>query len=163
VIIKVSGLENILSALRKENRKIVFTNGVFDILHRGHAEYLAKSKLMGDVLIVGVNGDDSVRRLKGDGRPVNQESDRAFLIDSLKSVDYTLVFNEDTPLSLIKSIVPDFLVKGGDYDPDVKDPDDRRYIVGSDIVRAAGGTVAVIGLVPGRSTTNTIEKLKGKR
>jgi rfaE bifunctional protein nucleotidyltransferase chain/domain len=163
LIININEIEKLTADLKSKGLRIVFTNGVFDILHRGHAQYLLEAKDLGDILIVGVNCDSSVKRLKGEGRPVNNESDRAFLIDSLRSVDYTVIFKEDTPYSLIKKIVPDVLVKGGDYDPGVTDILDKRYIVGSDIVRSCGGHVAVIGLVPGRSTTNTIEKLKGKK
>jgi rfaE bifunctional protein nucleotidyltransferase chain/domain len=163
LIININEIEKLTADLKSKGLRIVFTNGVFDILHRGHAQYLLEAKGLGDILIVGVNCDSSVKRLKGESRPVNNESDRAFLIDSLRSVDYTVIFGQDTPYQLIEKIVPDVLVKGGDYDPGVTDILDKRYIVGSDIVRSCGGHVAVIGLVPGRSTTNTIEKLKGKK
>lgn len=153
-------LENLTVKIRKEGKTIVFTNGVFDVLHRGHTEYLCKSKLYGDVLIVGVNDDDSVRRLKGENRPVNCLEDRVYVLNSLRSVDYTVVFHTDTPLELIKKIMPDVLVKGGDYDPGVTDITDNRYIVGSDIVKRSGGKVTVVDLVKGRSTTSTIKKIK---
>ncbi|MBN2857902.1 MAG: adenylyltransferase/cytidyltransferase family protein [Candidatus Delongbacteria bacterium] len=153
-------LLKIISELRESGKRIVFTNGVFDILHRGHAEYLNSAKKLGEILIVGVNSDLSVKRLKGDGRPVNSEGDRAYLIDSLKAVDYTVVFQSDTPLGLIETIVPDILIKGGDYDPDETDPSNKKYIVGSDIVKMNGGSVSVIPLVPFRSTTLTLKKIQ---
>lgn len=153
-------LNSLMKKIRSEGKTVVFTNGVFDVLHRGHAEYLRKSKELGDVLIVGVNDDDSVRRLKGKDRPVNCLDDRIYVLNSLRHVDYTVVFRSDTPLELIKMVMPDILVKGGDYDPDITDSSDRKYIVGSDIVKGSGGKVTVIDLVEGRSTTNTIKKLK---
>ncbi|MDD3044508.1 MAG: adenylyltransferase/cytidyltransferase family protein [Candidatus Delongbacteria bacterium] len=146
--------------LKDAGKKIVFTNGVFDILHRGHAEYLNKAAHSGDVLIVGINSDLSVKRLKGENRPVNIEDDRAFLVDSLKAVEFTVIFSADTPYELIADIAPDVLIKGGDYDPEETDPDSKKYIVGSDLVKRAGGTVAVIPLVPSRSTTLTLKKIK---
>lgn len=153
-------LNDLMKKIRRDGKTVVFTNGVFDVLHRGHAEYLKKSKELGDILIVGVNDDDSVRRLKGKERPVNCLDDRVYVLNSLKYVDYTVVFNSDTPLELIKMIKPDILVKGGDYDPDITDVSDKKYIVGSDIVKESGGKVTIIDLVEGRSTTNTIKKLK---
>ncbi|MGD9706251.1 MAG: adenylyltransferase/cytidyltransferase family protein [Candidatus Delongbacteria bacterium] len=146
--------------LKDAGKKIVFTNGVFDILHRGHAEYLNKAADSGDVLIVGINSDLSVKRLKGENRPVNTEDDRAFLVDSLKAVDFTVIFSADTPYELIADIAPDVLIKGGDYDPEETDQDSKKYIVGSDLVRGAGGAVAVIPLVPSRSTTLTLKKIR---
>ena len=145
--------KNIRSDLKKENKALVFTNGCFDILHKGHAVYLNQARSLGDVLIVGVNSDRSVKVLKGDSRPVNNENDRAFLLDNLKSVDYVIIFDEDTPYNLIKDIVPDYLVKGGDW----KEED----IVGWDIVKAAGGKVMSLDYVDNYSTTNTLKKLKG--
>jgi rfaE bifunctional protein nucleotidyltransferase chain/domain len=153
-------LADLMKIIRRDGKTVVFTNGVFDVLHRGHAEYLKKSKELGDILIVGVNDDDSVRRLKGKDRPVNCLDDRVYVLNSLKHVDYTVVFNSDTPLELIKMIKPDILVKGGDYLPDITDVSDKKYIVGSDIVKESGGKVTVIDLIEGRSTTNTIKKLK---
>ena len=145
--------KNIRSDLKKENKALVFTNGCFDILHKGHAVYLNQARSLGDVLIVGVNSDRSVKVLKGDSRPVNNENDRAFLLDNLKSVDYVIIFDEDTPYNLIKDIVPDYLVKGGDW----KEED----IVGWDIVKSAGGKVMSLDYVDNYSTTNTLKKLKG--
>ncbi|MBN2856802.1 MAG: D-glycero-beta-D-manno-heptose 1-phosphate adenylyltransferase [Candidatus Delongbacteria bacterium] len=158
--IEAEELRDLVRNLRSEGKTVIFTNGVFDVLHRGHAEYLNKSKALGDILIVGVNDDDSVRRLKGPERPVNCLDDRIYVLNSLRSVDHTVVFGNDTPFELIRLIMPDVLVKGGDYDPEMNDSSDSRYIVGSDIVKRAGGKVTVIELVEGRSSTNTINKLK---
>jgi D-beta-D-heptose 7-phosphate kinase/D-beta-D-heptose 1-phosphate adenosyltransferase len=133
-------------------KKIVFTNGCFDILHKGHLELLAKAAELGHVLIVGINADDSVRRLKGDERPVNDESFRAFMMASLTIVDAVSIFPEDTPLELIQTILPDFLVKGGDYDPST--------VVGAEDVMKNGGEVVIIPLVSGYSTSNLIQKIR---
>lgn len=147
---------------RSEGRKVVFTNGVFDLLHRGHVTYLAAAAALGDVLVVGVNDDASVRRLgKGADRPIVPQGDRAFVVAGLRAVGGVVLFGEDTPLDLIRAIGPDVLVKGGDYDAECTDAQDPRYIVGSTEVRAAGGQVATIDLVPGRSTTAIAERLKG--
>lgn len=132
--------------------KVVFTNGCFDILHRGHATYLARARELGDCLVVGLNSDASVKRLKGKNRPVNGEKDRAFLLASLQCVDYVIVFEEDTPARLIESVKPDVLVKGGDYTLD--------KIVGADFVMKNGGNVLTIPFVDGFSTTKTIEEMK---
>ena len=136
-------------AWKKEGRSVVFTNGVFDILHRGHAEYLSKSKELGDVLIVGVNTDASVRRLKGPQRPIVPEADRAYLLSQLAAVDAVTLFDEDTPLQVITALLPDILVKGADYTPET--------IVGRDVVEAHGGAVRTITLVPNKSTTNIVD------
>lgn len=132
-------------------KKIVFTNGCFDILHRGHVEYLSKARDLGDVLVVGLNTDNSVRRLKGHGRPVNDETARAIVLASLSFVDAVILFDEDTPLELITVILPDILVKGKDYD--------GKEIVGSEIVRARGGEIITVELTEGYSTTGTIERM----
>ncbi len=134
--------------------KIVFTNGCFDIIHRGHIEYLKKAKSLGDVLIVGLNSDNSVQRLKGDKRPINNESDRAVVLRELKSVDFVVIFEEDTPLELIKKIRPDILVKGGDWP--------TNQIVGHEFVLKNGGEVYSIPFIEGYSTTNIIKKITGK-
>jgi rfaE bifunctional protein nucleotidyltransferase chain/domain len=139
--------------LKQENRKLVFTNGCFDILHRGHIEYLEQAKSLGDFLVIGLNSDSSVKKLKGEERPVNNENDRAYVLDSLKVVDAVIIFYEETPYELIKEVVPDFLVKGGDWTED--------RIVGSDIVIKAGGKVISLKYVDNYSTTDTINKLKG--
>jgi D-beta-D-heptose 7-phosphate kinase/D-beta-D-heptose 1-phosphate adenosyltransferase len=140
-------IERIAKRLKEQKRKIVFTNGCFDILHRGHATYLQKAKELGDILILGLNSDESIRRLKGEGRPINNLEDRAFLIGALESVDFVVPFGKDTPYELIKLIKPNILVKGADY----KD----KEVVGSDIV----DEVVLIDFVAGKSTTNLIGKI----
>lgn len=132
-------------------KKVVFTNGCFDILHRGHVHYLAEARALGDCLIVGLNSDASVKRLKGETRPVNAEKDRAFLLAALSVVDYVVLFEEDTPLELIRQVVPDVLVKGGDYA--IND------IVGADVVMRNGGEVKVLQFVDGYSSTKVIDKM----
>lgn len=149
-------LAQALSAeFRKEGKTVVFTNGCFDILHLGHTTYLEAAKKLGDVLIIGVNSDDSVRRLKGNSggvnRPVNPQNDRAAVLSALRAVDYTCIFDEDTPFDLISSLLPNILVKGGDYTPET--------IVGADVVRSQGGQVIVIPFVEGKSTTRIIERI----
>ena len=143
-----------LTEIREKNidKKIVFTNGCFDILHIGHVRYLKKAAALGDILIVGLNSDDSVRRIKGPDRPVNNQDDRLEVLAALDFVDYVVIFNEDTPYEIIKLCQPDFLVKGGDYKPE--------EVVGRDIVEGRGGRLVLIPFVKGRSTTNIIEKIK---
>ena len=135
--------------LRAQKRKLVFTNGVFDIIHRGHVEYLQRAKSLGDFLLVGMNSDASVRRIKGDKRPIVQEEDRAFVLSHLNPVDYVCVFEEETPLKLISQVLPDVLVKGADWS--------LESIVGKDVVEKSGGVVRTIDFVPERSTTNIID------
>ena len=138
----------------------VFTNGVFDLVHRGHIDYLYKASQLGDRLIIGLNSDASVKRLeKGDDRPLISQADRAYLLASFFFIDAVIIFDEDTPLKLIQAIVPDVLVKGGDYDPKAI-KGDKKYIVGSDIVVNAGGKVDVIAFLPGYSTTNLLNKIR---
>lgn len=137
---------------KRKGKKIVFTNGCFDILHVGHAAYLKQAKKLGDILIVGINSDASVKRLKGRQRPVNALADRIQLLSELEAVDYVVPFEEDTPLELIQAIEPDVLVKGGDYN--VED------VAGADFVKEIGGRVTIIPLVPGRSTTNIINRIQ---
>lgn len=137
--------------LKKEGKKIVFTNGVFDIIHRGHVSYLNEAKALGDYLVVGLNADASVKRLKGDSRPVNKEEDRKFVMENLKAVDEVIIFSEDTPFNLISKIIPDILVKGGDWKED--------QIVGSDIVKQNGGKVFSLKFIDNYSTTGIIEKI----
>jgi rfaE bifunctional protein nucleotidyltransferase chain/domain len=144
-----------LGELYRHNFKIVFTNGVFDVLHAGHVDYLARASALGDALVVGINRDKSVRRLKGNGRPINREIDRARVVAALKSVDYVVLFSEDTPEKLIKIIQPDVLVKGADYK--VAD------IVGADFVKSYGGVVKRIRLTPGRSSSSVIAKMSDKK
>ena len=134
------------------NKTIAFTNGVFDIMHQGHIKVLSEAASFADVLIVGVNSDASVQRLKGSGRPVNNEQSRALILASLIMVDAVVVFEEDTPLDLIKNILPDVLVKGGDYTPET--------IVGADVVAANGGRIEIIPTKEGFSTTGIINKMK---
>jgi rfaE bifunctional protein nucleotidyltransferase chain/domain len=145
-------LERKLAFWRFKHRKIVFSNGCFDILHQGHIEYLAQARDKGDVLVVGLNTDASVRRLKGVNRPVNPQKARAMVLAALFFVDAVVFFDEDTPYELIKTIQPDVLVKGADYKPE--------SIVGYDIVTAKGGTVETVDLVEGFSTTGIIENLE---
>jgi rfaE bifunctional protein nucleotidyltransferase chain/domain len=147
---------------RKDQLQVVFTNGCFDILHRGHVTYLAKAAGEGDLMVVGLNSDASVRRQgKGEDRPVNDEVSRALILASLDFVDLVVVFDEDTPLSLIHAIQPSVLVKGADYDARETDEHHPNYIVGSKEVKAAEGKVVTIELEEGFSTTNIIRKLKG--
>ncbi len=132
--------------------RVVFTNGVFDLLHPGHVDVLLGARACGDVLIVGLNSDASVKRLKGPKRPVRSEADRAYVVAALDMVDCVAVFGQDTPLELIQLLQPDVIVKGGDYHPDT--------VVGADETRARGGEVVIIPLTPGHSTTATIAKLR---
>jgi rfaE bifunctional protein nucleotidyltransferase chain/domain len=137
---------------RPRDRRVVFTNGCFDVLHPGHVEHLAQAKALGDVLVVGLNSDASVRRLKGAGRPLVREADRAAVLAALRSVDAVTLFDEDTPLELISTLLPDVLVKGGDYDLD--------GIVGREAVEEAGGEVRVLPFVEGYSTTDILGRSK---
>jgi D-beta-D-heptose 7-phosphate kinase/D-beta-D-heptose 1-phosphate adenosyltransferase len=139
----------IISNLKSKGKKIVFTNGCFDILHRGHVSYLDKAKSLGDVLVLGLNSDTSVKRLKGYDRPINSEEDRAFVLAALEAVDFVVIFDEDTPYELISALKPTILVKGADYE--------GKEVVGSDLV----DEVKLIEFVNGRSTTRTIERIKG--
>lgn len=142
-----------LSVLRTQNRdkKIVFTNGCFDILHAGHVSYLNEARLMGDILVVGLNSDDSIRRIKGDKRPINDEKDRSIVLRGLDCVDYVVVFEDDTPYEIIKELQPDVLVKGADYK--------HKEIVGRDLVESNGGRVMLIPFIDGKSTSNIVEKI----
>jgi rfaE bifunctional protein nucleotidyltransferase chain/domain len=139
---------------RQEAGPVVFTNGVFDLLHRGHVEYLEAARALGSALIVAVNADESAKSLgKGPGRPVNAAADRARVVAALACVDRVVLFDEPTPLALILAVRPDILVKGGDYD--------RSTIVGADVVESYGGKVMTIDLVPGHSSTRIVERLRG--
>ena len=140
---------------KNEGKKIVFTNGCFDILHLGHVEYLNEAKAQGDVLIIGLNSDQSVKILKGAHRPINNEQDRKTMLLNLRAVDCVQVFNEETPLEIIKLIKPDILVKGGDWKPE--------QIVGSDFVLARGGNVKSLLFKSGYSTSNLIQAVQGKK
>jgi len=150
MIIELNELLSLLRDLRGK-QKIVFTNGCFDILHAGHADYLKKAKSLGDILIVGINSDESIRRIKGEKRPIIPQELRAYLLDSLKPVDYVIIFEEDTPFELIKAIKPDVLVKGADWDLD--------KIVGADFVLSYGGKVERIEFSFEISTSKIIEKI----
>ncbi len=138
---------------RQQGGQVVFTNGVFDLLHPGHIEVLDTARRAGDALIVGINSDSSVQRLKGPTRPVRSTAERALVLAGLEAVDAVVVFGEDTPLELVRLLEPDVIVKGGDYTP--------QSIVGADVVTARGGRVVVVPLVSGQSTTSIIEKLRG--
>ncbi len=145
----IDELTAIRNDLKRQNKKVVFTNGVFDILHAGHVDYISKAKEKGDVLIVGVNSDSSVKRIKGELRPIVPQHERAFIISSLKPVDYVVIFDEDTPNEIINKLIPDVLVKGADWS--------LEKIVGREIVEANGGKVETIEFVNDRSTTNIIK------
>jgi rfaE bifunctional protein nucleotidyltransferase chain/domain len=132
--------------------RVVFTNGVFDLIHPGHVDVLAHARAQGDALVVGLNSDSSVRRLKGPERPVRTEAERAYVLAALRDVDVVVAFSEDTPLALIRRLRPDVLVKGGDYEP--------TTVVGRDDVESWGGRVVIVPLRPGQSTTSIIEKLR---
>lgn len=134
--------------------RVVFTNGVFDLLHAGHVDVLVGARARGDALVVGVNSDASVRRLKGAERPVRGEGERVYVLAALECVDAVTLFEQDTPLELVQALQPDVIVKGGDYSPDT--------VVGANVVRARGGEVVIIPLTPGHSTTSTIERLRGR-
>ena len=134
--------------------RVVFTNGVFDLLHPGHVDVLRAARLRGDALVVGVNSDASVKRLKGPERPVRSEAERAYVLGALECVDAVVLFEEDTPLELVRLLEPDVIVKGGDYSPET--------VVGAREVRARGGEVVIVPLTPGQSTTSIIEKLRAR-
>ena len=154
-------LVELANELKSKGKKIVFTNGCFDILHKGHVEYLAQTADLGNVLIVGLNSDNSVKRQgKGDDRPINKIDARQTVLASLFFIDYIVEFDTDTPYDLINRIKPSVLVKGGDYDPCQTDKTQKDYIVGKDIVEANNGSVEVINLVDGFSTTGLINKMK---
>jgi D-glycero-beta-D-manno-heptose 1-phosphate adenylyltransferase len=138
--------------LKNKSLKLVFTNGCFDIIHKGHISYLNDAKKLGDFLVIGLNSDSSVKILKGKSRPINNENDRAYVLENLKPVDAVIIFNEDTPYNLIKDIKPDFLVKGGDWK--------EENIVGSDIVKEYGGKVVSLSFLNNYSTTAILEKIK---
>lgn len=139
---------------RNAGKRVVFTNGCFDIIHRGHVAYLNEARAQGDVLFLGLNSDLSVKRLKGDHRPINAEDDRKYVLENLKAIDFVEIFYDDTPLDLIKAVLPDVLVKGGDWTVD--------QIVGGREVIANGGEVKSLNFVDGFSTTNLIDQVQGK-
>ena len=151
-LVKRKDLSKLITRLRRAHKRVVFTNGVFDVLHRGHVDYLARAKTFGDVLIVGLNTDTSVRRLKGATRPIQKQNDRAAILLALRVVDYVVMFGEATPDTLIRQVRPDVLAKGADYK--------IAEIVGADFVQSYGGMVKRIRLTGGRSTTAVLKKLK---
>jgi D-beta-D-heptose 7-phosphate kinase/D-beta-D-heptose 1-phosphate adenosyltransferase len=153
VILSLEELLRVREALRAEGRRLVFTNGCFDILHVGHVRYLAEARRLGDALLVAINSDASVRALKGANRPVMNEAERAEILAALSSVDFVTVFDEESPRTLISEVLPDVLVKGGDYRPE--------EIHGREEVERAGGRVLSLPFVEGASTTGIIERIKG--
>lgn len=150
---KVMTLEEVAIWRRSVRGDVVFTNGVFDLLHPGHVDVLDRARREGAALVVGVNSDASVKRLKGPARPIRTSVERITVLAGLEAVDAVVLFEQDTPIELVRAIEPDVIVKGGDYSPET--------IVGADLVTARGGRVVVIPLVDGHSTTSTIEKLRG--
>ena len=152
MVLTLKEFQKIRQDIKEKNLKLVFTNGCFDILHRGHIAYLNEARSLGDLLIIGLNSDSSVKKLKGSNRPYNNENDRAFVLNNLKAVDYIILFSEDTPYNLIKDIKPDYLVKGGDWK--------EGEIVGSDIVKEYGGKVISLKYIDNYSTTSFINKIK---
>lgn len=150
-VISLKRLTEELKAKRKRGKKIVFTNGCFDIIHAGHVRYLFKARALGDILVVGLNSDSSVRAVKGETRPIVPQNERAEVLSALTPVDYIVIFNDPTPIRLIREIKPDILAKGADWA--------AKDIVGGGIVKENGGKIARINLVKGRSTTNIIKKI----
>jgi len=146
-------LKEIVNELKKQGKKIVFTNGCYDLIHRGHIDVLRKASELGNVFIVGLNSDSSVKRFKGETRPINNEIDRAYVVGNVKGVDYVIIFEEDTPLILLKELKPDVLVKGGNPLPE-------RVAEEKKLVEEYGGIVILLGLVEGYSSSNIIEKMK---
>lgn len=160
IVKKITILEKIVN-WKLNHQKVVFTNGVFDIIHRGHIEYLAEAASCGDKFIVAVNADESVKRLgKGTSRPLQDENSRALIIAALAFVDAVIVFDDDTPFNLISELIPDVLIKGGDYDANCVDASNKKYIVGSDLVKKNSGEVKVIQFIEGYSTTKIEKKIK---
>jgi D-beta-D-heptose 7-phosphate kinase/D-beta-D-heptose 1-phosphate adenosyltransferase len=149
---KIMPRESAADWRRRQRGRVVFTNGVFDLLHPGHIDVLVAARGMGDALVVGLNSDASVRRLKGPTRPIRSELERATVLAALEAVDVVVLFGEDTPLELIRALDPDVLVKGGDYSVET--------VVGAPDVEARGGTVVIVPLTPGQSTTSTVERMQ---
>ncbi len=146
-----SEIVEIRNKLKKEKKKVVFTNGCFDLIHSGHVDYLTRAKKLGDILIVGINSDSSVRRIKGEKRPITPEKERSIIISNLKPVDFVTLFEEDTPAELIKELKPDVLVKGSDWQ--------INEIVGRDVVEKSGGIVKTINFVTDQSTSKIIDSI----
>lgn len=151
-VVDLSEVVSVRKDARADGRIVVFTNGCYDLLHRGHIDLLARARELGDLLVVGLNSDASVRRLKGPSRPLVPEDDRAAVLAALAAVDFVVLFPEDTPLAVIRELAPDVLVKGADYA--------LTDVVGAEEVRARGGRVELIPLTPGRSTTSLVQRLK---
>ena len=149
---RIKDLKKTVENLKRKGKKIVFTNGCFDILHIGHINYLRKAKAKGDILIIGLNSDDSVKKIKGKGRPLTSQNERAEILAALEFVDFVTIFEEETPLNLIKEIKPDVLVKGGDWK--------KEEVVGSDFVESYGGKTFVVSFLKGKSTTQIINQIK---
>ncbi|WP_082845217.1 D-glycero-beta-D-manno-heptose 1-phosphate adenylyltransferase, partial [Rathayibacter tanaceti] len=152
VVLGEEALVEVLAEQSRRGRRVVFTNGCFDVLHRGHTAYLRQARELGDVLVVAVNDDDSVRRLKGQGRPINPEGDRAGVIAELGCVDFVTLFGGDTPIPLLERVRPDVYVKGGDYNPDM--------LQEAAVVRSYGGTVTTVGYVSEHSTTEMVQRIR---
>ncbi len=150
-LVSLQKLKKRIADARKNGKTIAFTNGCFDIIHAGHVRYLNKAKSLGDILVIGLNSDSSVRKIKGEKRPIVPQKERAEVLSGLEAVDYVVLFNEPTPIKLIKAVLPDILVKGADWA--------SHEIVGADIVKTAGGKIKRVKLVQGRSTTNIIKKI----
>lgn len=147
--------KTLIEIAHRQGKKIVFTNGCFDILHVGHTSYLTEAKKYGDILIVGVNSDESVKKLKGKDRPINSQEDRCYVLNSLKSVDYTVIFEEQTPEKLLEILKPDIHVKGGDYK--------KEDLPETKLIESYGGKVVILNFVEGKSTTNIINKMKEQK
>ncbi|MBY0552553.1 MAG: D-glycero-beta-D-manno-heptose 1-phosphate adenylyltransferase [Candidatus Obscuribacterales bacterium] len=152
-VIERGQLEQLGEKLRQAGKTVVTTNGCFDILHVGHVRILQQARALGDVLIIGINSDASVRKLKGESRPINNEDDRAELLLALSAVDYVTVFDEDTPVEFLKLVKPNVHVKGADYRPE--------NLAETPVVESFGGRVEILALVPGRSTTNVVSRIQG--
>lgn len=162
-IVSLEDAKRFVNLCKLKNEKVVFTNGCFDILHKGHVTYLAKSADLGDRLIVALNTDSSVREQgKDENRPINTEEARSIVLAGLGFVDRIVYFSEQTPLNVILELMPDVLVKGADYDPEETDVNAKKYIVGADQIKANGGEVKVIDLVEGFSTTSILKKANTK-
>lgn len=156
MVLSLAKLQRVVRRLRRRGKRIAFTNGCFDLLHAGHLDYLEKVKSKADVLVVAVNSDASVRRLKkGPGRPLVPEKERARLVAALKPVDFVVVFSEPTPLKVIQALQPDVLAKGGDWK--------KESIVGRDLVERRGGKVVVVPYLKGHSTTGLVQRIRGPR
>ena len=155
MVIADSEIQNLCAKLHRQEKTIVFTNGCFDILHAGHVRYLQAAKKMGDYLIIGLNTDESVKKLKGQSRPINKQEDRAEVLMALKSVDYVVMFGEPTAESLLKKVLPDIYVKGGDYTV--------QTLPEAKVIQSYGGKIEFVSLLEGKSSTNIINKIKSTK